>query len=252
MFQTTPVMSTAEHFTRSAYPFLTATITVGLLSMALIQVFKDLLPVRRWFQGYWVRQWLEQRRTLMGGRFEPCQVKKVEIDLVQLATDGDSKSFYDLPIEQLCGQLNAAAQAVLEHPGEHEALLRCLAAKASSEDVSKVLECSAMYREQSGTKLEGQDRSAFTNCVDARNRVAHQIQRAIDALQLSAGNRWKLWIQIFSIGLSGIIALAGVSFFGEVGGALKRMEITVAVAILGGFFAPVARDLIAGLQSVRK
>ena len=109
-----------------------------------------------------------------------------------------------------------------------------------------------MYREQSGTKLEGPDRSAFTNCVDARNRVAHQIQRAIDALQLSAGNRWKLWIQIFSIGLSGIIALAGVSFFGDVSGELKRIEITVAIAILGGFFAPVARDPIAGLQSVRK
>ncbi len=249
MFQTTPAMSTAD-MTRAAYPLLTATLTVGLLSMALIQVFKDLLPVRRWFQRYWVRQWLERR--LSGGRLEPSHIEKVEFDLVQLATDGDSKSFYDLPIEQLCGQLNAAAQAVLDHPREHEVLLRCLAAKASSEDVAKVLECSAMYREQSGTKLEGPDRSAFTNCVDARNRVAHQIQRAIDALQLSAGNRWKLWIQIFSIGLSGIIALAGVSFFGDVSGELKRIEITVAIAILGGFFAPVARDLIAGLQSVRK
>jgi hypothetical protein len=252
MFQPAPVLDTAERFTHDAYPFFTATFTIGLLSMALIQVLKDLLPVRRWFQRYWVLQWLQQRRALLGNSSDLPPIEKVESDLVQLSTDGDSKSLYNLPIEQLCGQLNSAAQAVLDHPNDHNALLRHLASKASANDIETVLRCSERYREQAGIKLEGPELSAFSKCVDARNRVAHQVQRAMDALQLSAGNRWKLWIQIFSIALSGIMAAIGVSFFGEIHGCLRRTEVTLAVAILGGFFAPVARDLIAGMQSVRK
>lgn len=252
MFDPEPFTDTAKEFTRSAYPFFTASLIVGLLSMALIQVFKDLLPIRRWFQQQWVWEWLGQRSKLIGEKVELLSPEKVESDLVQLATDGDAGSLYSLPIEQLCGQLNAAAQAVLDHPKEHEALLWYLAAKAEKADVSKLLECSAMFRQQSGAELKDADRLAFTECVDARNRVAHQVQRAIDALQLSAGNRWKLWIQLFAIGLSGIIALAGESFFPKVGGTLARIEITLAIAILGGFIAPVGRDILAALESVRK
>ncbi len=252
MFQPAPVLDTAERFTHDAYHFFTASFTIGLLSMALIQVLKDLLPVRRWFQRNWVLQWLEQRRALIGDSSNPPPLETVESDLVQLSTDGDSNSFYNLPIEQLCGQLNSAAQAVLEHPNDHDTLLWHLASKASREDIETVLKCSEKYRKQAGIKLDGPELSGFTECVDARNRVAHQVQRAIDALQLSAGNRWKLWIQIFSIALSGIIAAIGVSFFGEIHGCLRRTGVTLAVAILGGFFAPVARDLIAGMQSVRK
>jgi hypothetical protein len=257
VFQSAPVVNTAERFSHTVYPFFTATLIVGLLSMALIQILKDLVPVRRWFQKYWVRQWLLERTPFWKSDLDPEQransdARKAEWDLIQLAMDGDSNSFFNLPIEQLCGQLNAAAQSVLEHPEEHATLLYYLASKAEPRDVSTVIECSEKYREQSGTKLEGSDRSTFAYCVDARNRVAHHIQRAIDALQLSAGNRWKLWIQIFSIGLSGLIASVALSLFGEVGGAWRRVETTVAVAILGGFLAPIARDLIAGLQSFRK
>ncbi len=248
MFQAAPVGDTAERFSHTAYPFFTATLIVGLLSMALIQILKDLLPVRRLFQRYWVRRWLLQRRR-QPIEFDP---RRAELELIQLATDGDSRSFYSLPIEQLCGQLNAAAQSVLEYPESHKALLWCLASGARHEDVFTVIECSKIYRQQSGTKLEGGDRSTFSNCVDARNRVAHQIQRAVDALQLSAGNRWKLWIQVFSIALSGLIASVALSLFGEVGGPWRRLETTVAVALLGGFFAPIARDVIAGLQSIRR
>jgi hypothetical protein len=248
------MMQGAEQFTHSAYPFFTATLIVGLLSMALIQVLKDLLPIRRWFQQHWVRQWLGQRSKLIADRtaLPDLGTVPVEKDLVQLAADGDAGSLYNLPIEQLCGQLNAAAQAVLDHPKEHEALLWLLAAKAEKDDVSTVLDCSATYREQSGTKLEGPDLTAFTRCVDARNRVAHQVQRAIDALQLSAGNRWKLCIQNFAIALSGMIAVIWECTSGEGGRTLERIEVTLAVAILGGFIAPIGRDLLAALQSARK
>lgn len=257
MFQSAPVLNTAERFSRTVYPFFTATLIVGLLSMALIQILKDLVPVRRWFQKYWVRQWLQERKPFWKPGFDPEQranfdPRKAEWDLIQLAMDGDSNSFFNLPIEQLCGQLNAAAQSVLEHPEEHKTLLYYLASKAEPRDVWTVIQCSERYREQSGTKLEGSDRSAFAYCVDARNRVAHHIQRAIDALQLSAGSRWKLWIQIFSIALSGLIASVAISLFGEVGGPWRRLETTAAVGLLGGFLAPIARDVIAGLQSIRR
>jgi hypothetical protein len=259
MFQTEPVVgAAARDFSHTAYPFLAAALAVGLFSMALIQTFKDLLPIRRWFQRSWVLQWLDLRRTSAGKRMSMLPAVPndapdlLEDDLVRLAADGDRNSFYNLPIEQLCGQLNSAAQSVLDHPEEHPQLLSYLAAKAEPEDIAKVVSCSLMYRQKSGSKLNDDDQqAAFTDCVDARNRVAHQVQRAIDALQLSAGNRWKFWIQIFSIALSGLVAIFTVPLFADVSDE-RRIGLTLLVALLGGFFAPVARDLFAGLQSLGK
>jgi NO-binding membrane sensor protein with MHYT domain len=82
--------------------------------------------------------------------------------------------------------------------------------------------------------------------------VTHQIQRAIDALQVSAGFRWKWYLQIASIVLSGIIAGIGVWRFGHCQDPWKQFFTTIGAAILGGFLAPVARDLVASLQQLRK
>ncbi len=44
-----------------AYQFLTAIAAVGVLAMAIIQTIKDMLPVRNWFQKFFVQRWLQQK-----------------------------------------------------------------------------------------------------------------------------------------------------------------------------------------------
>jgi hypothetical protein len=230
-----------------AFAFATALAAVGVLTMAFLQTIKDVLPVRRWFQAWWVTRWLErQARTAGSG----VSVERAEDDLVRLATSGDRNALYDLPIEQVTGQMNAAAQIVLDYPWECEHLLRCLAAQANDADLRRLL---AARPPASGPRpaLSLEEKSAL---VDARNRVTHQVQRALDGLQIAAGFRWKLCFQSASIVLSGLLVWIGLVLFVRepIDVFVRHLPLYALIAIVGGFVAPVARDLVAALQQLRK
>jgi hypothetical protein len=266
-----------------SYSFFTAIAAVGVLSMAVIQTAKDMFPLRNWFQQFaldaWLRDkahqsktqwtsWLEKsgqtwfadeltRKTDFVRDAHDVEFAKApdparaESDLIKLATDGDSKALYDLPIEQLCGQLNAAAQVVLDQPRDHLDLMRCVASVADPSDIARVM---FPPREAKGPRPTdpGEAQSRYDSFIDARTRVTHQIQRAIDALQVSVGFRWKFYLQLASIVLSGVIAGLAVWIFGKIPGLGQRLLATLVVGVLGGFLAPVARDVVAALQQLRK
>jgi len=266
-----------------AYKFLAAIAAVGALSMAVIQTIKDMLPVRSRFQRFFVRRWLrnkaklastawklwmegegrawfskEQNRAegIEGGASaeqfsrEPS-AERAEADLIKLATDGDGKALYDLQIEQLCGQLNAAAQVALDRPRDHTDLMRCLASLADPVDVARVM-FPPLEAKLPRTQLDAAGQQRHDSYVDARTRVTHQVQRAIDALQINAGFRWKFYLQLASIVLSGIFAGSGVAWFLQKSDLWDRISAALVVGILGGFLAPVARDLVASVQQLRK
>ena len=234
-----------------AFAFATALAAVGVLTMAFLQTTKDMVPVRRWFQEWWTRAWLErQAREAPSIPGPAVRADLAETDLIRLATSGDRDALFDLPIEQVAGQMNAATQVVLDYPWEHEHLLRCLAAQASVDDVRRLLDSrppAAGPRPQ----LSPDERSAL---IDARNRVTHQVQRSLDGLQISAGFRWKLYLQVASILLSGLFVWIGLILFVRESIELfvRHLPLYVLTAIFGGFLAPVARDLVAALQQLRK
>jgi hypothetical protein len=232
--------SVADNATKLA----TATAAIGVLSMAIIQTLKDMLPLRNWFQQWWLKGWLRDRASKAartGGKAP--DVKKAEDDLIRLATAGDRAAFYDLAIEQLCGQMNAAAQVVLEYPADHGDLLRCLAALAETADLDSLL-APPPDNSAAPSKIQAQ--------VDARTRVIHQVQRSIDGFQISAGFRWKWILQIVSFAVSFALTLIGFSLHaGSEGLRLSLAWSYLLAGLLGGFLAPVARDLVASLQKLR-
>jgi hypothetical protein len=266
-----------------AYKFLAAIAAVGTLSMAVIQTIKDMLPVRNWFQRFFVRRWLRNKAKLASKQWkawmegagrawfaqeqnraegigggpsaeqfsrEPS-AERAEEDLIKLATDGDGKALYELQIEQLCGQLNAAAQVALDRPRDHSDLMRCLASLADPVDVARVM-FPPLEAKLARTQLDAAGQQRYDSFVDARTRVTHQVQRAIDALQINAGFRWKFYLQLASILLSGIFAGSGVAWFLHNRDLWDRISAALVVGILGGFLAPVARDLVASVQQLRK
>lgn len=203
--------------------FAAAAAAIGLLAMAIIQSVKDMVPVRRWYQRAFVRAWLGHKardHARLGGSTPDAD--KACADLVELATTGDAHALFDLPVEQLGGQVSAAAAQALDYPARHDELLRCLAASAGPLDVDAVI-----YG-------DGSDDAA---ALDARTRVMHQVQRSIDALQISLGLRWKWMLQLAAFGVSFAIAVAAVS----------TLRSALPLAIVGGFIAPVARDLVVAL-----
>ncbi|HSK42878.1 MAG TPA: hypothetical protein VLA83_03210 [Candidatus Binatia bacterium] len=209
---------------------------IGSVSMAILQTVKDLLPIRQWFQEFYLDGWVEAGAAEARERFKKdISVTRAEADLLVLAVDGDKGAFYDLQIEQLCGQYTAAIQMVLEFPSKHLDLLAVTASKAESTDIDLV--------------LAGPPTPPTQEFLDARNRVTHQCQRAIDALQITAGFRWKWILQIASIVISGSLAWAAMTY--KQGAVSPSVVSVISSAILAGFLAPVAKDLLAIVQKAR-
>ncbi len=222
--------------------YLSGIVALGVLSMAVLQTVKDLLPIRRLYQQRFLRRWLAAK----GGA--GVDVPAVERDLIALATDGDRDAFYDLPIEQLCGQMSAAAQVVLDYPASHPALLRCLSSQAPGPAVDRLVNMKTSLRQAFETLKSSpspQARAELDELGDAKARVMHQIQRSIDALQITAAYRWKLGFQLAAFVLS-----CGIAFLAT-GAQEWPIASRLFVALAGGFLAPVARDLQAKLQQVK-
>ncbi len=218
-------------------PYVLVLSIIGGVSMALLQTVKDLLPARQWFQRYYIQKWLEEGAAEARKNFNNPNVSATtaESDLLSLAVDGDQGALYELQIEQLCGQYTAAIQIVLEFPSGHVDLLAVTASKVSVGDINLV--------------LAGPTTPPAQEFLDARNRVTHQCQRAIDALQITAGFRWKWILQIASIALSA--ALAGIAMTHPPMNMKVNAVSLIVSALLAGFLAPVAKDLLAVLQKAR-
>lgn len=234
-----------------AFPIATALAAVGIVTMALIQTVKDAAPVRRWFQRRWVRNWLARQWAKdRPTQAPPDGADKAGADLVRLATGGDDKALFDLPIEQLCAQMNAASLIVLDYPWRHAELLHCLAAGVNPDDV-RALIAARVIAEKPRSQQTAEDQKTLLDIADPRNRVAHQIQRNIDALQIAAGFRWKLGMQIASIVISAGLVVTGLQLYG-VATPVRNTPFYILAGVLSGFVAPVARDLVATLQQLRK
>jgi len=234
---------------KHAFPAATAMAAVGVLSMAIIQAVKDTTPIRSAFQKRFLREWLRRRSVLRfsskgisGLRQPPAErnLSEVERDLIRLATGGDDAAFYDLPVEQMCGQISAASQLVLEYPRRHEPLFRLLAAQARKEDVDALL-----------SPPPAETDPTVSDYRDARNRVTHHIQRSIDALQIALTFRWKFYLQLLSFGTSFLIAALGIFMISDESAMAKIITAGI-VGVVAGFVAPIARDLVAALQQLRK
>src|SRR5438045_6631860 len=96
-----------------------------------------------------------------------------------------------------------------------------------------------------GANPEDQERLA--KFVDARNRVAHHVQRNLDALQIAMAFRWKIYLQLTSI----LVSVAAAAFMAAIlfrpadwadwATWLGRLLL---VGVLGGFLSTVVRDLL--------
>jgi hypothetical protein len=235
----------------TALTFAGALAIAGTLAMAILQVIKELTPVRRGYQRRWLDRWFETRaekftveavnagpNVILRDRL-PVDAAKAQLTLVELATGGEINAFYDLTIEQVVAQMNAAAQIALEYPHTYFPLLVVLSQGAEVEDVARVV-----------TRAEMGIREPDPAALDARNRVGHRIQRNLDGIQIALGSRWRLWMQLTSICLT--VAFVEVAIIANVKYDLLTLLVGVVLGIVGGYLAPVTRDVVAALQSLRK
>lgn len=233
--------------------YFLAVSSLGALTMAILQVVKDITPTRRLFQRSRMRQFLQEHAELAKQNFgfDACWCK-AEDQLIRLATDGDLKAFYGLEIEKLCGQWNATLQIVIDYPAVSMDLLACLSARSAPDDFRMIstIDKPRQLLPHEEVKLptpEQQSRLEHRQSfMDARTRVSHQIQRAIDSFQISTSFRWKWGFQMASYVVS--FALAVIALRLAVNVTTSEALLSAAIA---GFLAPVARDILAAIQKLR-
>lgn len=218
----------------------------GTLSMALLQLVKELTPLRTWYQRVWVKDWVASRidvsRNVLPaslGKSIPSNADALN-QLVELATGGDEHALFELTAEQMVAQMNAAAGAALDYPKKYAKLVMVLSAGADAQDVAAVV----------GGPARTTAKDPGADYLDARNRVGNRIQRNLDGLQISLSSRWKLWMQIFALVLTVVLILLGIWYANVLNPS--TFVAGIFAGIVGGYIAPVTRDLVAALQSLRK
>lgn len=241
-----------EGLSGTALSYAGALAIAGTLAMAILQVIKELTPIRRAYQRRWLERWFRVRAehftvdavnagsSIISSARLPLDSGKAQSTLVELATGGEAHAFYDLAAEQVVAQMNAAAQIALEYPDTYFQLLAVLSQGADVKDVNQV-----------AVRAEMGIREPDPTALDARNRVGHRIQRNLDGIQIALGSRWKLWMQSASITLTVLfVELAIVVNVKDYNWA--TLLVGVVLGIVGGYLAPVTRDVVAALQSLRK
>lgn len=238
-----------SHLSEVIWSLAVAAVAIAVTATSIVQLLKELLPIRRRFQRSFLKSWFRERLQERGKPITQDDLKGAETDLIHLATGGDRNAFYDLETPQLCGQMNSAAQIALAYPDRHPELLRFLAPEADDEDVKLVAKAPSSAA-QRDVAPSAQQQAEMNALLDARNRVTHHLQRSIDALQISMSFRWKLYLQltVYTIclvaSLLSILAIKGTTRYSAV-------EI-VLVAVIAGFLSPVISDLAGWIERLRK
>lgn len=218
-----------------------ALVAAGTISMAALQVIKELSPWRIKFQRGRVEAWLRAKACGLessdGLPVIGCeQLSHLNEEIVELAAGGSQRALYNQAPEDLALQIMAASQIVLDEADEYRALLRTLSHGASAGDIKLV--------------LQGQPSAPPTQpYFDARNRVTHRIQRNVDGLRMSVADDWKWWMQLVSISVSTMVVLIAVAV--QPATTWGALFVALPIGIVGGYLAPVTRDLLAALQKLR-
>jgi hypothetical protein len=247
---------------RVVWEVLILSIAYGLISMAAIQFLKDIF-YREWFNRRAFYRWFDDMQGT------PRALEQ----MIWLAAAGDKQALFSLTIDKMAGQIGVAANTVLEAPKQYSELLSVLAfskgfeatfgtddkdrrtdfRSAFSDDASQAADISLLV----STDLEKlsidlpDSRALRIQYADARTRVGHRVQRQIDLLQLRTTQRWMKFNQLLSLMIAlyiGCIPVLAKNWLAQHYGFFRLASIlpmSIALSLLGGWFAPILRDLVA-------
>ncbi|OGW63564.1 MAG: hypothetical protein A2V83_09360 [Nitrospirae bacterium RBG_16_64_22] len=232
-------------------PLAMALSTVGVATMAFIQMAREIFPIRRKFHEFQARRWFDQAAAHVQKPEVLEAWKKAGVtppdpanafhQFVRLTTAGDAGAVLSLEIEQLAGQMAAASRVAVDSLSAGPDFLHCLAAHAYPSDLADAEKARTVY-----ASLSKEDQAA---AAEARARVQHFIQRAIDGFQVSVSHRWKLWHHVASLAIGFAIVYMALT---HAGGGKWGVAGAVLISIVAAFVAPVSKDLVAALQQLRK
>jgi hypothetical protein len=256
----------------------------SLISFAVVETAKRLLPWRQFSQERYLLQWWTTRAKAAVVPVEESWTELVEA----LDIRSSVSSIFGLPIQLLAAQVSAAADLALAEPSRHPLLYFALT--RSAEDVRKLRdkfgsqrkanfsavapagagESSPAETSESGdgqellTEMASEWKKSRQPGADSNNQdllqtpddaddsqsfqAAQRARAAIDSLQVTVGERWRRLVQATAVLVAAfaglLIQLAQPSD--------SRWIYIMAAALIGGPLAWTIRDLAAAIERWRR
>jgi hypothetical protein len=200
-----------------AGPFLMSSVVLGFVVMGLVQLFKP--EIRRAFHERAIARW---------GDFEGG-LRHLNLLFRQELSHRGVIALFELPIEQLTAQIQAATDIALRSKHGDDLIFHI---------------------------LKGTDRDEYYRGSDdspqRASRLSYLVQRRLDDLQIQVKHDWRNLLRTICLSLSFILA----SLIARVFGLWKQNHsstafIVVLLSLFSAFFSTIARDLVAVLERLR-
>jgi hypothetical protein len=286
----TDVVLAVNRFTDFLLRYLIALAAVGALSMALIEALKKLFDMRTRFQALRWTRWMSRSAFDEGVSGSPAFAAApteegaspnralAYTELLQLCTGvprddaaqaaqgllvggGHLSPFhafspvpahalFALDLDRMMGSIQDAADIVLASPQQNRSLYLLVTSGGTRDDISR------WYTDGPNSLVNysnpDADRQAIKANADRLARLRQIVKRKLDGFQLYTGDRWGSWNQ-FAANALGFLVLLGVLVWlrSTSGTGLPSDGEIVLFSILGGIFAPVAKDLVSALKRVK-
>jgi hypothetical protein len=229
---------------------------VGGLSAALVKALDDLVWIKSTINRNFLKAWFAERlsgnlallnnrekriyglrssTTPTRGSAGTSPLDKAWSQTLELCAAGQERALTELDVDQICGQLNSAAQIVIQFPDRYRQLLNVLAAGAPSVDVAELVKAA-----------EGSDATR----TQSMTRMANYLQRSVDALHILLQSRWEWWQQVAGFVFSAAITFTVMLEKNADHGSYAMFSAHLLLATLvGGFLAPIARSVVTAIQN---
>ncbi len=287
-----------------AWSFLIFCLGVAVLTMAFVQICRMLYPFRGDFHRDALERWLSLTADMFPDdldeteetEYDPLlsdwksvlkelelQYPKVEDALTEFEqrrgaasrmsaeanTFLSSMVLYDLPIEQLSGQLSLALEAGLDEPKRFKNLIVLTAGIEGATDLWKAigpLAKPARNGEEQGENSEERgdrgDEAKYSeealSQAQGRAAITRIVQLRMDAFQISTGGRWRYRLRLVVLAVSFVCSF--IILFNSTADALAvrilkvpiQAAYSVVVGAIAGYLAMFLRDLIAIVENKRR
>lgn len=266
------ILDAVNDFTEFLLGYFIALAAVGALAMALIELWKKMRHSETRFHAERLTAWFAQDA---GTRQVDASVARAAYaELIHLttsvavtqasATAGSlldrgsipagllwvahraDYAMFALPLDRMMGHVQDAADSALNNPRRYPALYDFVTAGADESEV-------AQWRELAQSRRPGQDEpEEARRRADVYARLNQAVKRRLDGFQLYTSQRWVNWNQ-FAANVVGTIVLFAALLW-SAGGfeATLPLPAIIAMSLLGGVLAPVAKDMVSALRKVKQ
>lgn len=247
---------------------------VGALSMAMLEAWKTLSAWRDGFHKKKLREWLrgvpvpfdalERTACCCPPGDDDAFHNRVYAQLIRLTT-GESAglsaltqpvarrlfrvtpadALFALDLEKMLGEIEAAADIALAHPQACPELYHFLCAGGDPGEAAD------WYRwAQEPPVRTGDDAALAKRQADTYEQMRQVMKRRLDALHLTARYEWRVRNQFASVALGAVLLFVALVLINSPQDPWGWLRL-VAASLLGGFAAPVAKDLVVAIQRMR-